>query len=501
MESPKTATSRKVSEFRVRALLRALLGLGALAALLPAPARAANDSAARASVITVRVTGQEWNWKTPWSKQSPWARTVTGLVVEGPAILVATPSLGNHLLLEVQKRGEDLRTPARLVLSDPEGPLALLAVDDAAFWKGLAPLPIAESVVPEGEVTVNRWVRSGQFESSRATLRQVRATRHGLSRTSLLTLEAASSLDGAGDSEVLVKDGSVVGLATSKQGETLAAISAPVLRQFLADARNPPYRGFARAGIAWQDLTNPALRSYLGLVEDEAGVRLTRVLPHGSGAGILEPGDVILEVAGHKIDPTGNFEHPVYGRLLFPVLFTDGARPGDSLRVKILRQGERSEVDMPLRRMAADDDKVPPYVHGRGPDYAVSGGLVFQELTVPYLATWGDWARRAPTRLLVAYDREGAEPTPETPRIVLLSSVLPDPCNLGYQDLRDLIVTAVNGIRVGRLDDLRRAFAEPKDGFHIVEFIPGQGPTRIVLSAAEVDAAAVRIRTLYGAGD
>ena len=119
--------------------------------------------------------------------------------------------------------------------------------------------------MPEGEVAVYRWARSGQFESSRATLRQVRASRHGLSRTSVLTLEASSSLDGAGDSEVLVKDGSVVGLATSKQGETLAAISAPVLRQFLADARNPPYRGFARAGIAWQDLTNPALRSYLGL--------------------------------------------------------------------------------------------------------------------------------------------------------------------------------------------------------------------------------------------
>ena len=64
----------------------------------------------------------------------------------GPAILVATPSIGNHLLIEVQKQGEDLRTPARLVLSDPEGPFALLAVDDPAFWKGLAPLPIAETV-------------------------------------------------------------------------------------------------------------------------------------------------------------------------------------------------------------------------------------------------------------------------------------------------------------------------------------------------------------------
>jgi hypothetical protein len=487
MASPGTATSRTA----------VLLGL--LLAGPGVPARDAVAGRARASVVTVRITGQEWNWKTPWSKQSPWTRTVTGLVVEGPAILVATPSIGNHVLLEAQKLGEDPRTPARLLLSDPEGPLALLAVDDPAFWTGLNPLPIAEQVEPAGEISVLRWLRSGQFESSRATLRRARAGRHGLSRTSLLTFEASSSLDGAGDSEVLVKDGAVVGLATSKQGETLSAIAAPVLRRFLAGAAESPYRGFARAGIAWQDLTNPALRAYLGLQNGEAGVRLTRVVPHGSGAGVLEPGDVVLEVAGRKLDPTGQFEHPVYGKLLFPLLLTEGPRPGDTVRFGILRRGERREVDVVLRAMAPEDDKVPPYVLGRGPDYVVSGGLVFQELTVPYLATWGDWMRRAPTRLLVAYDREGAEPTPDSPRIVLLSSVLPDPCNLGYQDLRDLIVTAVNGLRVGKLDDLRRGLAEPQGGFHVVEFLPGQGPTRIVLDAAEVEQAAARIRSLYGA--
>jgi hypothetical protein len=274
-----------------------------------------------------------------------------------------------------------------------------------------------------------------------------------------------------------------------------------VLRQFLADAGSPTYRGFARAGIAWQDLTNPALRAYLGLRDDESGVRLTRVLPHGSGARVLEPGDVLLEVAGQKLDPTGQFEHPAYGKLLFPLLITDGARPGDTLRFRILRNGERRDVDVLLKRMPAEEDKVPPYVLGRGPDYVVSGGLVFQELSVPYLSTWGDWNRRAPTRLLVAYDREGAEPTAEAPRLVLLSSVLPDPSNLGYQDLRDLLVTSVNGVPIGSLADLRRAFAEPKGAFHVVEFLPGQGPTRIVLDVVEAEAAAARIRNLYGASD
>jgi hypothetical protein len=217
MESRKTRTSSR--ERRPGAIPRGagVFGAGALCALLLASAPragAAPSEKFRAGIVTVRITGQEWNWKTPWSKQSPWTRTVTGLVVPGPAILVATSSIGNHLLVEAQKRGEDLRTTARVVLSDPEGPLSLLAVDDAKFWQGLEPLPLAEHVEADGEVNVVRWLRSGQLETSRATLRQARAARHGQSRTSLLTLDASSSLDGAGDSEVVVKEGFVAGLAT-----------------------------------------------------------------------------------------------------------------------------------------------------------------------------------------------------------------------------------------------------------------------------------------------
>ena len=90
------------------------------------------------------------------------------------------------------------------------------------------------------------------------------------------------------------------------------------------------------------------------------------------------------------------------------------------------------------------------------------------------------------------------QPTPEAPRIVLLSSVLPDPCNLGYQDLRDLIVTAVNGVPHRQPRRPERAFAEPQGPFHVVEFPAGQGSARIVLDVEEAKAAAERIRQTYG---
>jgi hypothetical protein len=452
----------------------------------------------RSGIVRVVVNGQEWNWKTPWAKQPPWTRPVTGLVVSGQRILCASTAFGNHLLVEVQKLGEDTQIPGRVVLVDPEGPLALVEVDDPDFWEDLEPLPLADQLPREGDVSILRWRESGLLDSYPGSVRQVRAGRHGLSRTHLLTLDVATGADGLGASEVVVADDEVVGLLTGRAGDTWATIGSPVLDRFVSEAARGHWRGFPRGGFAWQNLTNPALRESLGLAADEAGVRLTRVLPHGSLAGSLRAGDVILEVDGVSIDATGNYEHPVYGRILSAFLFSDGQRPGDEIVLTILRDRKRLTVNTTLRRIEAEADKIPAYIYGHGPNYSVVGGLVFQELTVPYLRTFGDWQRRAPPRLLIAYDRQADMPSPESPRIVLLSSVLPDAANLGYEGVRNVIVARVNGREIGSMDDLRRAFAHPKGDFHIVEFLPGLSPERLVLDVDEARAAAERIRLAYG---
>src|SRR3990172_2425487 len=180
------------------------------------------------------------------------------------------------------------------------------------------------------------------------------------------------------------------------------------------------------------------------------------------------------------------------------VLLRDGRRPGDTVEVVVWREGERHRLAMPLQRMPPEEDKVPPYDSGRGPDYLVVGGLVFQELHGAYLATWNDWRRRAPPRLIVALEREGALPTPERPRMVLLASVLPDAANRGYEQLHDLIVERVNGRTIGSMSDLRPAFAGPGGSFHVIEFLPGQTTRRIVLDVVEARASEARIHEAYG---
>jgi hypothetical protein len=135
-------------------------------------------------------------------------------------------------------------------------------------------------------------------------------------------------------------------------------------------------------------------------------------------------------------------------------------------------------------------------VFDQDPEYIIIGGLLFQPLTGAYLQSWGaDWSRKAPFRLTYA-TRE--DPTPEKPSYVILSLVLPDPYNIGYQEARYLIVDTLNGKKINTLHDIVLAKESPKDGFHILEFREGDNLRRMVLDAAQVDQTTERVLERYG---
>ncbi|MCA9553770.1 MAG: PDZ domain-containing protein [Myxococcales bacterium] len=493
---------------RTSSLLLALaLALGASACATgggPRSAAAAPRPAPvspRQAVVSVIVNGQDPDFGSPWVKGEAWQRRINGLVVEGKRILVHARRLANRTLVLVEKSGESKRYEAEVELVDYEVPLGLLTVKDPEFWEGLEPLRIADEVPVEGDVTICRWLDSGQFEEARAVVKQLRVSTHFPGTTQLLTLELSSPINASGWGEVVVSEGEVVGITTSSAEDTLPTLAAPVLRQFLEQAEAGTYRGFAGHGFAWQRLTNTALRQRLGLAPDEGGVRIREVLGYGSAAGVLKVGDVLLEIGGHKIDERGKFKHPEYGRLYFDVLFTDGVNPGDVVDVKVLRDGARQDLQVTLQANRPDDGVVPRYVIDQSPEYHEVGGLVFMPLTFDYMRQWQGWWENGPLYLLVAIDARNANPTRPGERMVVMSKVLPDAVNLGYADLGALLVSKVNGRPILGLDDLRAALKAPQDGFHIIEFDPGQSASRLVLDAKAAEAAAAGIHQRYGLPD
>ena len=233
-----------------------------------------------------------------------------------------------------------------MALVDQEGPLALVEVDDPAFWEDLEPLPLAKMRPIEGTLTIHRWQRSGLLDSYPGTVRQVRSGRHGLSQTTLLTLEVATGAEGLGESEVVVADG-------QRRGPRDRTLGRHLRRDRLAGAvassskapRQGDWRGFARAGLRGRTSRTRRCARRSASRPGESGVRLTRVAPNGSAGGVLRPGDVLLELGGAKLDAD---------RAATSTRCTAGcssrsssrtaAGPGDTLAAKVLRDGQRLDL-------------------------------------------------------------------------------------------------------------------------------------------------------------
>ena len=470
----------------------------------PAPvgSNAASTASLKASLVTVLVTSQDHDQRAPWTKVSPRQHSYTAAVVQGRMLLMGASVLQHATLVEVRRPGEENTYDATVKLVDQEPSLALLDVADPAFWQGLRPLPVAQDIPVDGDVLICRWLGNNQFEAARGTVKQVRVSDHGVGRVDMLTLDLATTLTQGGLGEVVVKDGALVGLATQRGQNTLGAVAAPMLRQFLNEATGSVYRGFARHGFRWQKLLNPALRAHLRLTAKDGGVLVTQVYTPGSASGILQRGDVLLSVAGFRVDEAGQFTHPRWGKLFFGLLFSLGHAPGDVLELGIMRAGKRLTLKTTLRQMPAKADLVPAYEEG-APPWVMRGGLVFQQLTMPYLSVFGDWRQRAPMLLGILADQRGSEPQADGTKVVILSTVLPDTVNLGFQDhAAGLVVRAVNGVAVHTLSDAEAAFSKPPAaGFHVVEFAPGQRLARLVLEVDGLEAAEQRIRQQYNVPD
>jgi hypothetical protein len=162
---------------------------------------------------------------------------------------------------------------------------------------------------------------------------------------------------------------------------------------------------------------------------------------------------------------------------------------------KIWRDGKEMNITYTLPKAEYSDELVPAQSFDQDPQYVLAGGFIFVPLTTAYLRSWGaDWQSRAPFRL--AYYTVD-KVTPEHPERVVLSQVLPDEVNIGYESLRNVVVDQINGMPIRRISDVAEALKKPQDGFDIFIFAPGESAGKAVLDANALDDANQKIMARF----
>lgn len=442
------------------------------------------------SVVSLTVTHQAWEPGAPWQKAPPAQRQGQAVVVdgpEGPRLVTSASLLANATLVRVQKNGAPTEAIARVATLDREANLAVLAVDEGAFYADLSPVRFARKPVVEGEITLARW-RGSQLETANARVARATVVDSMTGVLDLLSLRVSTDMANGGAAEAAFRGRDFVGLAVGQLNPELAVVPAGTIASWLRalDAgESRPWAG--TLGLGQQAIRSPVFVDWLGL-DAPRGVLITGV-PQGSAAcGALRRGDVLLSVAGQPLDGEGNVRDPDFGLLYFEALLAD-YRAGDALPVEVLRDGKVLSLALALRPMTGAHSLIPTD-RPEPPGYLVAGGFVFRELdeTTP--------ARSNEARIVSALQR-GAQSSDQR-RVIVLAAVLADTYNLGYHGLSDLVVDSVNGRPVDALEDVKAALEAPESGYHVVRFRPNVRMAEAVLDASTFAEASARIAAAYG---
>ena len=79
-------------------------------------------------------------------------------------------------------------------------------------------------------------------------------------------------------------------------------------------------------------------------------------------------------------------------------------------------------------------------------------------------------------------------------RVVLVTKVIPDAINIGYQNLSNAVVLKINDESIKSLIDVSQAFLKPKNEFHRIDFLPGSERMSVVLPEEKLEESNQRIK-------
>ncbi len=432
------------------------------------------------SVARISATQQEWNQAQPWEKVSPGHRRSLGAIVAGNRVLTTAEMAADATYIELESPDGMRLAPAKVVAVDYEANLALLGVEspekEKSFFEGTRPLEIAARPKPGDTLDILQVEENGIPLVTTGAIQSVDVVSNFLPGQFFLTYEVKASMQSAANSFSLpvLREGKLAGVLTSydSKDQLSDVTSTDILERFVREGADGDYAGFPSLGISTSRTDDTHFRAWLKLPEDKGGlyVSTVRVGSAAEKAG-LKKGDVITAIDGHEIDRLGYFEDPHYGRLFWSHLVRGAKSSGDKVAMSVIREGQPLEIEAVLDRRDEKDQLVPAYTFGKAPAYLVKGGLVFQELTRPLLASFGDeWQSRAPLNLLDVYENPHKYES-RGQRIVFLAGVIATPATVGYEPLRNLIVTKVNGKEVKDMKSLIEAFDEAgENGMHAIEF-------------------------------
>ena len=257
------------------------------------------------SVVKVMTVSDMPDYEQPWQTLGAASSTGSGAIVETPQglhILTNAHVVEDATFIEVRREGQSRKTVAEVVGYGEACDLALLSVEDTAFFEGAMPIPIGELPSLGDPVTVLGFPIGGeQLSVTEGVVSRIELTTYVQTERNLLSVQIDAAINPGNSGGPVVLDGKLAGIAfqSLEEAENIGyVIPTPVIQHFLQDVESPPYDGFPYLGLSVQHLESNAHRKHLGLPRSRRGVLVTQVHYGSSCWNVLQRGDVLLKVDG-----------------------------------------------------------------------------------------------------------------------------------------------------------------------------------------------------------
>ena len=442
-------------------------------------------------VVLIKSYQQQYDWLAPWNKTAILPHQGVALVIDTQYLLTTAELVINNTLIEVTKSDSPYPFHAEVVRMDYAANLALLQVLEKEFWQNMEPVEWGEAEV--GTIEIVQRKPPKQWEMVPGTIEKLEMVFRFSSRKHLPMLKIQGTQLKGGEGTAIVQKGKVVAMGMQSGQGGLNASPVSFLKKFISSPKSS-YSGFPSRGFGWQSIPQIDILEAYNVDPQLSGVWVTRTLHYGTGSDVLRSGDFLFQIGNWPISNEGHINHPKWGQVLFDYLFVEEVKTDDQITFHVVRDGKKIELKSRVVDVLPSEYFVPLKQPHYPPKYVLRGGLLFQRLSIDYLNVWGkNWSSRAPARLRIFQQLDAYLPENKDQHVVLLTRILPDAINIGYQELRNLVVTQINGKPINNLNDVVEAFKNPKDGFHQVEFLPGYDRYQLILPEKELSESNKRI--------
>ncbi|OMO52713.1 Peptidase S1 [Corchorus olitorius] len=390
------------------------------------------------SVVKIFTVTSSPNYFLPWQNKSQRETMGSGFVIPGKKILTNAHVVADHTFVLVRKHGSPTKYRAEVQAVGHECDLAILVVESLEFWKGMNFLELGDIPFLQEAVAVVGYPQGGDNISvTKGVVSRVEPTQyvHGATQLMAIQIDAAINPGNSGGPAIMGNKVAGVAFQNLSGAENIGyIIPVPVIKHFITGVEESgKYVGFCSMGLSCQPTENVQLRNHFKMQPHMTGVLVSKINPLSDAHRILKKDDIILSFDGVPIANDGTVPFRNRERITFDHLVSM-KKPNETGLVKVLRNGEEHEFTITLRPL---QPLVPVHQFDKLPSYYIFAGLVFVPLTQPYLHEYGeDWYNTSPRRLCERALKELPKKAGE--QLVILSQVLMDDINAGYERLAEL---------------------------------------------------------------